>query len=232
MDEDGDADNDQLLNDDGIDDDGSDADDDVFFLLVVMWFIQGILRECALSSLRTGHSHEDIDQIFGRLSKFMVGHGHGSQTPEDFQRLVDQFLKEAAFPFEPVGNRCCIKLDQTRDWCAGFIMLSQVRFVCCLFFRFNATENCVLCFSLSYPCRVWAFLRLHFLAFQIVAEECISKPSHTSAPSRHRWARSSPRVQDAAQMQRRSAILKDGKGVLYIFWFLNPREKSNCSRIT
>ncbi|CAL1128171.1 unnamed protein product [Cladocopium goreaui] len=77
---------------------------------------KGIIRESGLSSLRSGHSHEDIDQVFGRLSSFMVRHGHGSQTTEDFRALIERFLKEAEFPFEPPARRRCIKLDQTRDW--------------------------------------------------------------------------------------------------------------------
>lgn len=72
-----------------------------------------------LSSLRSGHSHEDVDQVFGRLAAFLVKRGHSCQTPYDFQRVIQQFLNEADFPHEPAEHRYCVKLDQTRDWPFG-----------------------------------------------------------------------------------------------------------------
>lgn len=87
-----------------------------------------------LSSLRPGHSHEDINQTFGRLASFLVRHGHSCQTPDDFQRVIQQFLNEASFPHEPVSNRYCVKVDQTRDWS----LVGVLRVVCfCLEYRMN-----------------------------------------------------------------------------------------------
>ena len=83
--------------------------------------IQGTVKEALLSSLRSGHSHEDIDQTFGRLASFLVRHGHSCQTPDDFQRVIQQFLNEVSFPHEPVSNRYCVKVDQTRDWSFGVV---------------------------------------------------------------------------------------------------------------
>ena len=87
-----------------------------FCRVMLLNWMPGIIREGGLASLRSGHSHEDIDQAFGRLSAFMVRHGHGSQTPEDFRMLISRFLLESEFPYEPVARRKCIKIDQTRDW--------------------------------------------------------------------------------------------------------------------
>ena len=79
----------------------------------------GIIKEACLSSLRSGHSHEDVDQTFGRLASFLVKRGHSCETPDDFQQVIKQFLQESVFPHEPPSNRYCVKLDQTRDWSFG-----------------------------------------------------------------------------------------------------------------
>ena len=68
----------------------------------------------------------------------MVRHGHGSQTTEDFRLLIERFLKEAEFPFEPPSRRRCIKIDQTRDWPTGLN----------LFFKFNLFFFCFRLFSM------------------------------------------------------------------------------------
>ena len=87
---------------------------------------QGTLREATLSSLRSGHSHEDVDQVFGRLASFLVKHGHSCQTPDDFVNVIQRFLNESSFPNEPMSNRYCVKIDQTRDWCSGEICVSFI----------------------------------------------------------------------------------------------------------
>lgn len=77
---------------------------------------QGIVREASISSLRSGHSHEDMDQVFGRLSRYMITHGQTCLTPNDFRSVISDFLQQAQFPFEPASARHAIKIDQTRDW--------------------------------------------------------------------------------------------------------------------
>lgn len=72
--------------------------------------------EARLSSLRSGHSHEDVDQVFGRLSRFITRHGRFAQTPSDFIDIIRRFLSEADFPFEHASKRYVRKIDQTRDW--------------------------------------------------------------------------------------------------------------------
>ena len=81
-------------------------------------FRSGILREATMSSLRTGHSHEDVDQVFGRLAAFMVP--HTAQSPRDFVDIIQSFLQQADFPFEPPAHRRAFKIDQTRDWSIDF----------------------------------------------------------------------------------------------------------------
>lgn len=74
----------------------------------------GILDGCALTHLRSGHSHEDIDQQFGHLSKFLLRHGRRAEVPADFQKLIQNFLDTRDRTFEKEGY--AILLDQTRDW--------------------------------------------------------------------------------------------------------------------
>lgn len=77
---------------------------------------RGLVRSATLSSLRSGHSHEDIDQHFGRLAKYIVKWGGFVETPQDFRDVIQKWLSEGNFPFEPGACRKCVLVDQTRDW--------------------------------------------------------------------------------------------------------------------
>lgn len=143
----------------------------------------------ASQGMRTGHSHEDIDEIFGRLSKFMVGHGHGSQTPDDFRRLVGQFFKEQCFHSNQLSTDAASNLIKPGTgalaslWCPTFVSFV----VCCSMQRkLSRKLVCFGFFNLMSLEFLGLLTAIGFMAFQIVAEECISKPSHTGAPSRHR----------------------------------------------
>lgn len=76
--------------------------------------MSGMLESCGLTSLRSGHSHEDIDQQFGYLSKYLMRHGRSAEVPADFQRLIQDFLNESHRPHEEKGYS--ILLEQTRSW--------------------------------------------------------------------------------------------------------------------
>ncbi|CAK9118156.1 unnamed protein product [Durusdinium trenchii] len=77
---------------------------------------RGIFSSCVMACLRTGHSHEDIDQAFGRLACWMQKKPTALR-PEDFVPLINQFLEESPFPYEPF--RLAFELNRVRDWTFG-----------------------------------------------------------------------------------------------------------------
>ena len=79
-------------------------------------FPEGIFSSCVMACLRTGHSHEDIDQAFGRLACWMQKKPTALR-PEDFVPLINQFLEESPFPYEPF--RLAFELNRVRDWTFG-----------------------------------------------------------------------------------------------------------------
>ena len=70
------------------------------------------VRAAALNCLRSGHSHEDIDQLFGQLATYMI-RCKDLQDPTDVSRCIQAFLDKAKL-FEKV--RRVVMIDQTRDW--------------------------------------------------------------------------------------------------------------------
>lgn len=62
---------------------------------------QGTLAGASMRHLRSGHSHEDIDQCFGSLSLFLVRHGKCVESPPQFIKLIQTFCSTAHRPFEP-----------------------------------------------------------------------------------------------------------------------------------
>lgn len=73
----------------------------------------GLLASASLATLRSGHSHEDIDQVFGRLASWMQGRPV-AQCPHDFVPLINEFLAEGDFPHEPF--RLAFEMNRVRDW--------------------------------------------------------------------------------------------------------------------
>lgn len=69
------------------------------------------------SFLRTGHTHEDVDQCFGALSRWLLK-CRDLQTPEDVRSAITGFLSQAKMPYE--GQRYCEFLDDPRDWLLPF----------------------------------------------------------------------------------------------------------------
>lgn len=70
------------------------------------------IRSAALNCLRSGHSHEDIDQVFGQLATFML-RSKDLQDPTDVKRCIQAFSDKAKL-FEK--ERRVVIIDQTRDW--------------------------------------------------------------------------------------------------------------------
>lgn len=53
----------------------------------------------------------------------MVRFGKTCQTPDDIVKVVNEFLQQADFPFEPPAARRCVKINQARDWFLDFEMI-------------------------------------------------------------------------------------------------------------
>ena len=75
---------------------------------------QGILAGASMRHLRSGHSHEDVDQVFGSLSLYLVRHGKCVESPPQFVDLIRTFCNTAHRPHEP--ERCVVMYDQHRPW--------------------------------------------------------------------------------------------------------------------
>lgn len=76
-----------------------------------------LVQGATLHNLRSGHSHEDIDQTFGSAALFLVRHARRVETPDQFVSVMQKFCATAHRPFEP--DRLVVKLDQHRDWIFG-----------------------------------------------------------------------------------------------------------------
>ena len=70
-----------------------------------------------MGHLTTGHSHDDIDQIFGSLALHLVRHCRTAETTSDFVKSIDQFCKGARRPHEKTRVVC--QIDRHRDWTFG-----------------------------------------------------------------------------------------------------------------
>ena len=78
----------------------------------------GVVRSMRVSTLRSGHSHEDIDQLFGQVAAHLRSLRNGS-TSDDFLESLKAFSRDGMQrPFEK--DRYVVKLDQIRDWCLVF----------------------------------------------------------------------------------------------------------------
>lgn len=77
------------------------------------------LRSLSFRFLRCGHSHEDVDQCFGRLAR-RIAKTQLAQTPND---LIETTRACATTMFRPhEEKRFVCKMDDTRDWFLGFVL--------------------------------------------------------------------------------------------------------------
>ena len=67
----------------------------------------------SIRCLRCGHSHEDVDQCFGRLARHL-SKLRKAECPEDFQRSISQFANAMHRPHE--SSRYTVIMNETRDW--------------------------------------------------------------------------------------------------------------------
>ncbi|CAK9065459.1 Uncharacterized protein SCF082_LOCUS33491 [Durusdinium trenchii] len=77
----------------------------------------GSVRSIKVCSLRSGHSHEDIDQVFGQCASFLKT-VRSRLTPDDFVDSLREFVQDVLCrPFEK--DRHVWKLDTVREWSLG-----------------------------------------------------------------------------------------------------------------
>lgn len=95
-----------------------------FLRYLAMMVSNGIVKSARLACLTSGHSHEDIDQLFGSLAMFLVRKCRVASTPLDFKECLELFLSKLPRPHEP--DRWVIKLDAVRDWNHGSPRWSSV----------------------------------------------------------------------------------------------------------
>ena len=78
--------------------------------------------ELTLSFLRSGHSHEDVDQTFGYAADYIRRRLPRAETSDDVVAGLSDCLASMDRPHEPL--RRCYKLDRTRDWFLDSIRLN------------------------------------------------------------------------------------------------------------
>ena len=71
------------------------------------------LKSCTVRFLRSGHSHEDVDQAFGRLSRHL-SRVKVAECPSDFQDEIQKFSEKMGRPHE--RDSYVTIMAQTRDW--------------------------------------------------------------------------------------------------------------------
>lgn len=84
-------------------------------LFALILTIAGAFRWTGLSFLRTGHSHEDVDQIFGQLSRLL--RGKSFCTPEGLIRILQTAAGTPGQSRQIRGTAVApYKLDETACW--------------------------------------------------------------------------------------------------------------------
>ena len=83
----------------------------------VRWMISQVFSKnidrIQANYLRSGHTHEDVDQCFGQLSKYLLK-CRDLQNADDVKAAITGFLSQCKMPFE--GERHCVFVNDPRDW--------------------------------------------------------------------------------------------------------------------
>ena len=78
------------------------------------WVVQRKLRSGEISCLTSGHSHEDIDALFGHLRSWINSHNE-LPTPESFRQCLEAyFAAPTRRPNEKLKE--VVMMHQYRDW--------------------------------------------------------------------------------------------------------------------
>ena len=87
----------------------------------------GNVKSISLNSLRSGHSHEDVDQCFGQLARCIARHKRAA-TLDHFMQIVGDFAKGMHRPHEE--GRYTVKVDDARDWNPAQHFITILESVC------------------------------------------------------------------------------------------------------
>ena len=88
-------------------------------LRYMAWLISnGVLSSVSLRCLRTGHSHEDVDQVFGQLAKHLVHRVRSVASPLEYVSRIQSWL-DSGLKRDFEKGRYCFLLDQARNWILG-----------------------------------------------------------------------------------------------------------------
>lgn len=101
--------------------------------------------------LRTGHTHEDVDQSFGRLGRFMQRF-RDIQTPSEIADVIRKYLETAKLPFE--NERIVVEMHRVRDWFTG--LFKDFFYVCAIHaYRFLPRVGFEFPFLVQSLAQVW-----------------------------------------------------------------------------
>ena len=110
------------------------------------------LKGASLGTLQSGHSHEDIDQMFSSLATHIRNESE-LHCPSDFVQSIQSWLDPPQTRPSEKFKRC-FKLDQVRAWILGMWMSQPV-----------AASGC--CFSNMHPVSQANFSRCTWYFFEI-----------------------------------------------------------------
>lgn len=74
----------------------------------------GICQSTSMGHLRSGHSHDDVDQMFSSCALHLVRYSKLAETPSDFVHTIQSFVDGLPRPHE--RHRLVFPVDQHRDW--------------------------------------------------------------------------------------------------------------------
>ena len=128
-----------------------------------------------LRTLRTGHSHEDIDQLLGVLAKFLATKVRTASEPSDFVAAINTWMTTSLKrPHD--ARRYCVYLDQARDWNLALILLHEESYFLVISLSGNFSAELSSFSSLAAP-----------FVFQTVFEERIFGRSASCEHGGNRW---------------------------------------------
>lgn len=76
-----------------------------------------ICQSTSMGHLRSGHSHDDVDQMFSSCALHLVRYSKLAETPSDFVHTIQSFVDGLPRPHE--RHRLVFPVDQHRDWLNG-----------------------------------------------------------------------------------------------------------------